>query len=240
MAAAGAVALLAGVKLAGDRIHLAMLMKKMEPVLELPETGQRKIVCIGDSITFGAGVLDSRDREAWVSILKEELKEDYEVLNYGVCGATCMKESDHPYPDEFWQEAVNCDAEIYILMLGTNDSKPQNWKESEYRAQLEEYVRTLKEKTSGSIILMTPPPAFAQDGQELAVYEIDPALVSNPIRKTVLAEAKKEEVGVIDLYEQLDGHPEYFMDGVHPNAEGNQVIADIIRNELMHDMGLQD
>ena len=39
-----------------------------------------------------------------------------------------------------------------------------------------------------------------------------------------------EELGieVIDLYTLTKDHPEWFWDGVHPNAEGNRAIADEI------------
>ena len=48
----------------------------------------------------------------------------YEVINLGLNGWTMMKKGDFPYLNEqFYQDALNSDADIIILMLGTNDSK---------------------------------------------------------------------------------------------------------------------
>jgi lysophospholipase L1-like esterase len=37
---------------------------------------------------------------------------------------------------------------------------------------------------------------------------------------------------VIDLFSLTKDHPEYFDDGVHPNAEGNKVIAGYLAEEI--------
>lgn len=39
---------------------------------------------------------------------------------------------------------------------------------------------------------------------------------------------EKHGLQVVDLYALTEEHPEYFMDGVHPNALGNQAIAEHI------------
>lgn len=43
------------------------------PRKEKPRTAGHRIVCIGDSITFGAGVVWTRSRDAWVRILRRQL-----------------------------------------------------------------------------------------------------------------------------------------------------------------------
>jgi len=40
--------------------------------------------------------------------------------------------------------------------------------------------------------------------------------------------AQNHEVSVIDLHTLTDGHPEWLADGLHPNEEGNQNIAEYI------------
>jgi lysophospholipase L1-like esterase len=37
---------------------------------------------------------------------------------------------------------------------------------------------------------------------------------------------------VIDVYSPMLGHPEYFVDGVHPNYEGASVIAETIYQQI--------
>jgi lysophospholipase L1-like esterase len=35
------------------------------------------------------------------------------------------------------------------------------------------------------------------------------------------------------LYAESESHPEWFADGVHPNAEGNRAIADFLHRSIM-------
>lgn len=85
--------------------------KKHPFALICPGGGYKKrILCIGDSITFGAGVIYSRWRNAFPVMLEKMLGHEFQVLNYGISGATLLDEGDMPYcgEDEFIsEEAVN-------------------------------------------------------------------------------------------------------------------------------------
>ena len=37
-----------------------------------------------------------------------------------------------------------------------------------------------------------------------------------------------DNIVVIDLYSLTNNHPEWFSDGIHPNEEGNKIIANEI------------
>ena len=39
-------------------------------------------------------------------------------------------------------------------------------------------------------------------------------------------------VAVVDLYSATADHPEWFVDGVHPNADGNRAIAQAVYDTL--------
>ena len=54
------------------------------PHREKPNRRKRRVLCIGDSITFGAGVVWTRWRDSWPSILKSLLGNQVQVLNYGM------------------------------------------------------------------------------------------------------------------------------------------------------------
>lgn len=197
------------------------------PRKEQPKGTGPRIVCIGDSITFGFGVATSRNQDAWVRILGRELEDRYEVLNYGICGATLLSESDQPYDPSFWQAAKDLEAQIYILMLGTNDSKTQNWNKEEYTRQLDERVKELLSISSvGQLYLMAPPPAFD------ALDNINGDVIRNEVYGIVKACAEQNNVGLIDLFTPMKDHPEYMMDGIHPNVGGNAVVAQTVLEAL--------
>ena len=63
-------------------------------------------------------------------------------------------------------------------------------------------------------------------------YDIDPGPIEGSIRKAVQSLGERYGLQVIDLYALTEGHPEYFDDGVHPNTEGNRVIADHLLKEI--------
>lgn len=196
--------------------------------------GLPSIVCIGDSITFGHGVILTRNHDAWPRILEHKLQEKYAVLNFGFSGSTLLKEGDQPYRPDFWRAAQDRRAQIYLLMLGTNDSKPYNWDAKRYAEQLDERVRELKAIPSAKrICLVAPPPAFKISSEDAyAAFDIDPAVIRDKIRPIVKETAEKNDVEFIDLYAPMEGHSEYMADGVHPNREGNEMIATRIVEHL--------
>ena len=75
--------------------------------------------------------------------------------------------------------------------------------------------------------MMLPPKAFVVDGKEEVGYDI---LNEHIIEEQeILARtAARLNTPVIDLYAFTEEHPEWFPDGVHPNAEGNKAIAEHI------------
>lgn len=204
------------------------------PKKEKANYNKRRILCIGDSITFGAGVIGSRWKDAFPVILENMLGKEYQVLNYGISGATLLSESDKPYSKSFLKAARRTEPEICILMLGTNDSKPQNWNAAKYEATLAQWISELRSfPSSPTVYLMTPPAAFGVDGKPV-VYAIRDDIIRVEIYPIVKQQAQLHGTGLVDLYAATESHPELFVDGVHPNKQGNQVIAkkiyDVLKN----------
>lgn len=84
-----------------------------------------RVVCIGDSITFGAG---SNREERWSARLQNALGEKYEVFNLGISGTTLQSKGDSPYTaKDNYTIARQIEGDIILIALGTNDSKPANW-----------------------------------------------------------------------------------------------------------------
>lgn len=148
---------------------LITLPKALRTVLKLPkkekkQPGKKTIACIGDSITFGSGVVWTRKRDAWPYRLGRLLGEEYQVVNYGISGATMQQVSDKPYRPDFYQAVEAMETEAVILMLGTNDSKPHNWNPEEFEKSYSETVERLKTSTK-KLYVMTPTWAFVLEGK---------------------------------------------------------------------------
>ena len=199
------------------------------PHKELPLFTKKRILCIGDSITFGAGVVPMRWRDSYPAILQQKLGHEYQVLNYGISGSTMQLSSDKPYSQPYVDAAEKTEPEICILMLGTNDSKPHNCNPASFVKDLNQRVARIQSFPSAPrIILAIPPAAF---GNPIA-FEIDNDIIREQIRPILMQYAKANRLQMIDLYRETKTHPEWFPDGVHPNREGNQRIAEIVYRKL--------
>lgn len=201
---------------------------------ERPNMHKRRIACIGDSITFGAGVQMTRKTDAWTYLWQRRLGDGFQVLNYGVSGATLQREGDFPYRMVgFLHLLEKARPEMIVLMLGTNDAKPYNWDENRFAREFEEFVAELLGLPwPHRLALMTPPKVFPEEQTGVIAFDIELSPIRDSIRPLVYALGKRYSLSVVDLYELTEEHPEFFSDGVHPNVLGNQMIAERINREL--------
>lgn len=189
-----------------------------------------KVACIGDSITYGSGVLATRGKNSYPAKLGKLLGDDYKVFNYGLSGRTLLNDGRQPYRKEkYFETSQKIVPDIVLIMLGTNDSKPFNWNAEAYEAELQDFVMLYKKLPNHpQVYLMTCCAAFCVDGKDKVAFEVDQEVVENEIVNIIRQTGEACDVPVIDIYEVTKDYPEYFVDGVHPNAEGNQVIAQTI------------
>ena len=58
---------------------------------------------------------------------------EYQVGNFGVEGVTVQKKGNIPYVNEtVYEKSLKYDADIVVMILGTNDSKKVNWKNTDW------------------------------------------------------------------------------------------------------------
>ena len=97
-----------------------------------------KIACIGNSITEGA--------DNYPTPLARMLGNQYEVGNFGKWGHTLLRKGDHPYMStDAFINAQKFQPNVVIIKLGTNDSKPENWKyKDEFETDLEYMISTFQ------------------------------------------------------------------------------------------------
>ncbi len=187
-----------------------------------------RVACVGDSITFGAGVED-REKNCYPKVLGELLGDGYDVRNFGVSGVTMLKEGDKPYWKEGkFKEACDFNPNLVIIKLGTNDTKPQNWAHKEQfgpdTKALVEHFLALPAKPK--IYLCHPVPAYPGN------WGINDETIKKEVLPLVDAVAKETKSEVIDLYKALSRKPKLFPDKVHPNAAGAKLIAETVHRAV--------
>lgn len=187
---------------------------------------QTRVACIGNSITFGHGLKES---EKYPTKLQKLLGEEYLVRNFGISGRTLLKKGDRPYwREKAYQEALSWHPEVVIIKLGTNDTKPQNWKyakefNSDYKALIKSFQKL---KSHPKLYLCYPIPVFEDK------WGINDSIVFNSIIPVIKKLGKKRRYHLIDLYHPLLGKSYLVFDGIHPNNQGTDLIAEIIFNSI--------
>lgn len=188
---------------------------------------QIKVACIGNSITKGAGL---KKTEAYPAQLQQILGDQYEVKNFGLSGFTMLKKGDLPYmKTKKYRDALEWQPDIVIIKLGTNDSKPQNWKyKGEYVPNYLEMVNAFKAlPSSPKIYVCYPLPAFPPESQ------INDSIIRKDIMPMVKKVAKITKSKVINLYKPFKGKTNLTSDGVHPTAEGAVYLAKLIAKAIL-------
>lgn len=189
-----------------------------------------RISCVGDSLTYGSGVIKTREVDSYPAKLQKKLGTSHLVSNFGVRNATASADGDLPYIGSVqYKKSLESEPNIVLLMLGTNDSKTYNWNAKSYEEGIKSLVQTYKNlDTNPTVYLMISPYCFSLDGSDIAEYQVQPKVVAGKIRDIVEKVAAEEGVEVIDLYSVTVGKEERYRDGIHFDAEGYKIIADYI------------
>lgn len=196
----------------------AALAFAADPIDPAKFEGKVKVACVGDSITQGAGTKGN----PYPKQLQELLGDKWEVGNFGVSGRTLLDKGDHPYSKEKkYQEALAMKPNVVIIKLGTNDTKPQNWKfKDEFEADYKKLIASFQALESKPRIFICRPVPVVGDG----AWGINEAALQEQM--PILDKLSKEMgVGIIDMYAALKDKPTLIPDKVHPNAEGAAEMA---------------
>jgi len=179
-----------------------------------------RIACVGNSITQGPG----RDNpDSWPLQMQTILGEAYEVGNFGVSGRTLLRKGDYPYWNEpQFQEVKDFAPDILIIMLGTNDSKPQNWKyaaefRQDYLDMIAEFRKTMP--ADGKVYVVMPVPVTKDN------FGITASVMNNEQRMMLVDIAQAANAELVDLYTPMMNKEALFPDGVHPTTEGLGIMA---------------
>lgn len=206
----------------------------------------KKIACLGDSITAGVNLADTEEDEkiSYPYQLKEILGAK-EVINLGIGGSSIGRYWENAFVDRYRE--IPEDTDIIIVMGGTNDGFCASEKElgslkareeRTFAGDLDGLLAGLKEDyPDAQIILTTPLPNVLHD---MLRRERDYLLPQSVFVNMMQQLAAEYRVPVIDLYHAnlLDTHDaavirNFMPDGVHGNQAGYRILAEHMAAEII-------
>ena len=212
-----------------------------------------KIVCCGDSITWGYGA--SSPQHSYPANLGRLLGNKYIVKDYGEDGVTAQKVSGTRegsyWHTKFYRWALDFLPDIVIIMLGTNDSKHENWHADLYRRDLADLVQSFLDLESAPrVYLMIPPRVEPTEGVRHMHMQAD--VIRDEIPSIIKKIVNDKGIHSIDLsllfQDPTDpdrifekGEIGYWTgDGVHPNDDGYVKFAKYVYDHLNRRKGEEE
>jgi len=213
----------------------------LAPRNQNPESKVIRVACIGDSITQGSAypydlweMLGSR---APFTIGNYTLypitinfvpigNARYAVGNFGVGGTMVTLKSETPYMNtSAFQQALNYQPDVVVIMLGTNDAQPGV---HQYNASFADDYKTLVNAfqtlpTKPKIWIVLPPPIFNSQNNKTS-----PEYLQQNVIPHIEQAANETNLPIINVNSALAGYSKDFPDGIHPNVAGAKIIANEI------------
>lgn len=207
-----------------------MMLAAVPAAAEETET----IVCVGDSLTFGVmpGTPGERD-VTYPDTLQSLLGDGYEVLNLGKPGHTLTEAGPCYLMRPEYELSIGEAADMYIIMLGTNDSNlGDKWDAAAFEEDLNKVVDTYREANPDTIIVLVAPPTVLPDKMADKV-QMDVSLLEGTIRDIVKKTAEEKDTLYIDMFAETTENPDWIgEDGIHFTQEGYEAFGEYIYDNV--------
>lgn len=192
---------------------------------------QKRVACIGDSVTKGYGIKDST--QSYPSQLQALLGNDFIVGDFGHSGATLLKNGHNPYINtQAYKDALVFNADVVVIALGLNDTDPRNWPNysndffADYSALINDFKK-VNPNVEVYICWMTP--IFSGHTRFLSGTRD----WFDQIQELIGEIALVNKATLIDNHSPLASRIDLFEDNLHPSAYGAQIIANNVFQYLV-------
>lgn len=191
-----------------------------------------KIACVGDSITKGYGILDPF-RDSYPAVLQRLMGEQYLVRNFGVNGATVLRNTPSPYAIAMECEAaLEWNPDIVLIELGANDILYIPGQEDRFILDYKCIIDAFRVQPKTQICLASLTPI-------LDVYGINGCELKNrhqKIQELIKHIARTYSLPVVDIWTPIDNainsRLHILQDGIHLNEIGLRIIANSLHSAI--------
>ena len=225
--------------LAAGEAFLYNLFENNNTITELNLSGKKDIIhvaCIGDSITYGTGS-DDPSVHSYPVYYQRMLGYDYYVEKYGA-PSNSLIETDSPtfLTNSLYDKSVKAKPDVVIIMLGTNDCRPQRWADSAHKdwrdgtrkeafiAAGQKMVDAYRGANADVQIIFATCPIVPQDQSYGTDWTTRLMTYGNPAIKQI---AKNANCDVIDIFSYTKDNKNMFAggDGLHLKNEKYEELA---------------
>lgn len=199
----------------------------------------RRIVLMGDSITYGSN--SSSSRSCWAGRLEEFLKSSL----YSKCeliNSSTKRETAQAGFNEVEDKVIKYTPDIVFIGYGTNDcAKIKGIYVNDiynFESNIEDIAEAVRSQTNASIIFNLAPPVIegAVDG-DILIHNRDITVYNNVVKRI----CSSMMLSFIDHYRLMSDREDvnklFDIDGIHPNDEGHRVIFENILSSAGHLFG---
>jgi lysophospholipase L1-like esterase len=205
-----------------------------------------RVVAFGDSITNGTSPAGMTEADTFREVVRhkliEKLERQVEVSNAGVNGDIVTLALER-----FNRDVIAKRPDVVTVMFGGNEAgfyRPQtNDFADTPRVTCREFAAALRQlvdraRSAGiTVVLMTCPPMTERYwGMKLEAYRKNGInFLVKDYAQAMRDVAAEKGVALVDVYRAFGENPgrlDYFPDGLHPDARGHRVIADVLAGPL--------
>ena len=211
-------------------------------LIAIAQSQKIRVACVGNSITWGHGIQD-RSKNTYPAQLQQLLGTGFDVRNFGNNGKCAQDEADDPYTKtQEYADALAFMPDIVIIKLGTNDSKPQNWKDAKrFKRGLEKIAVSFSKLASHPrMIIALPATAFSR-AWAINDSVISAGIIAKTIRDAIREDANRPQVTfytelgniVVELFNETPLHRDNFLRQVKAKTFDGVLWHRVIKNFII-------
>ena len=192
----------------------------------------KKILCYGDSNTFGYNPFDSSrfdEKTRWTALLQENLGSDFEIIEEGACDRTGIADNDKGFlysAQRHFPKMITKtkNVDLLILAIGTNDLQfKYDLTVHQFENGLEKLIVTAKNNVRR--IILIPPVILHENVLEgFFKFQFDETSVSKS-KKIGKIYRKLSNIYGLDYFDLNDFVKPSNADGLHYDSEGHKIIS---------------
>lgn len=196
----------------------------------LSEThAQKRVACIGDSVTKGLGI---SAKSSYPAQLQRVLGNDFIVENFGNSGSTLLSKGHKPYvtTDEY-ADALRFDPDIVVISLGLNDTDPRNWPNynREFERDYSDLIESFRKQNKAvQVFVCNLTPIFSGHRRFLSGTRDWFQAIQNLLPGIAL----HNNAHFVEIHPDLESRIDLFSDYLHPEAKGAGIMAQRIAKAI--------